>query len=417
MAAYAAVVSLKHTINGLVNSSTVSSTREIIESAYDETVALQRALERSKDRARSSERLDGLEGLITDLARKLEDILEFYELNHLCSQAENDASLTLMPDVEDIREEIIFFAQTAKKIGEDYIEELSKPEPAGDAINSTTNTDFGVEMVGHSSKFEQIQEHLLDGMRPDDLCIFSIFGQKGSGITASATAVYEDLRNDGEKRFDRCAWVKVGKKPRLKKVLTSILEQVDDLAAWEYELLALREDEVVCQYLYDVLEHQRYMIMLEDVWNVEVVEYLENWLPDQVEGSIVFLTTSVKQVAESADNSYSFDQTGGKYMDEVFWGYVRAWFFGIEPIPPGFERVGRKIVRNCRGGAISFSKTLLFLIKSDKTLEQWTKIAADKRNSIFIIADEISEVRALFTTPIINHSIIFLLFELPSLVN
>lgn len=83
--AYAAVISLKQTINGLLkpyrNFHTNSSTPEILKSAYSQTTSLQKTLDRLNDSSRSRsrskssyERLEALDGQIRDAVRKLEDV-------------------------------------------------------------------------------------------------------------------------------------------------------------------------------------------------------------------------------------------------------------------------------------------------------------------------------------------------------
>lgn len=71
---------------------------------------------------------------------------------------------------------------------------------------------------------------------------------------------------------------------------------------------------------------------------------------------------------------------------------MRQKLFGGESILPELDVAGKEIVHNCRGLYVSFAKTLVFLSKSDKRVEHWSKLAADKENPIFTIADEISEV-------------------------
>lgn len=375
--AYAAVISLKQTINGLVHSSRISlipSTRETLEFAYDGTTSLQKVLETLYER--SSERLAGLDGEIRDCANDLEDVLEFHESEQLYSQHE---------DVE-VKKAIASFTEAAKKLEVEYVEELSKAvEQKDDDATVPSNIDSGVEMVGYSQEFNGIRAHLLRRMRPHDMCFFLFLGEVGCGRKTVAKTIYEDLREGNQ--FDSCAWVTIGHDFQLKAVLMQILAQIDSNYPDHHDLL-------VC--LGQVLEHRRYMIVLDDVRHVEVVEDLRRSLPNRSDGSIIFVTSSLKEVVPLADNWCEFD-VPDQYFEEFVWVRLRAALFGIDPVSSQLEEAGRKIVRNCRCRLLSAAKTLLFLNKTDKTVEQWCKIAADKENPLFLLGDELSEVPYNYT--------------------
>lgn len=349
--AYAAVISLKQTIKGLVHSSRISlisSTRETLESAHNEVASLQKAVETLY--SRSSERLVGLDGEIRDAAQELEDVLELHESEQLYS------------DVE-VKKAIGSFAEAVKKLEVEYVEELSKPDDDAATAVPPPIIDFGVEMVGRSEMFTEIRGHLLGRMRPDDMCFFLLLGEVGSGRRFVAKTVYEAIRKD--KQLDCCAWVTIGAQYQFKEVLMQFISQV--------------------------LEHRRYAIVLDDVRDVEVVEYLRRSLPNGRDGSIVFVTSSVQEMLLVTDYYITF-YTPAQYFEESIWLTLRGVICGDGPISPELEEAGKKIIHNCRGSLISAAKALLFLLKTDSTLEQWRGIASDQENPIFMVGDEISEV-------------------------
>lgn len=79
-------------------------------------------------------------------------------------------------------------------------------------------------------------------------------------------------------------------------------------------------------------------------------------------------------------------------FEKDFWCDMRQALFGEESIPAELEVVGEKIVHNCGCRYVSAAKTLVFLPKVDKTVEEWSNIVEDTKNPIFLVADEISEV-------------------------
>ncbi|KAH6819486.1 hypothetical protein C2S51_003089 [Perilla frutescens var. frutescens] len=246
-------------------------------------------------------------------------------------------------------------------------------------------------MVGHAREFLIIRDdHLLQRMWPDDLCFFSVHGEVGSGRLYVVKTLFDELCKGGEQCFKCCAWVTIGVKYELKEVLIRILGQVDKLAG-DYEMLISLEDEKLWNYLCKALEHRRYMIVLEDVHDVKLLDCLRRSLPDRSNGSVVLLTTSSEEVSQLADSGHTFE-TPRWHVEQSVWFCLRLLIFGVEPISAELEEAGKKIVENCRGLLISVAKTFVFLYKTEKSLEQWSKIAADKENPIFIVGDEISEL-------------------------
>lgn len=391
--AYAAVISLKHTIKALLESSRISfslSTRRILRSAYYETASVQQALETSNESSSSSMKLDALDADIRDAAHKLEDVLELYESNQFYSE-----HLSL-----DLEEEITSFVERVKKMKAEYMEELLIPveeeeeEADGDNENST---DFSAEMVGYETEFNKIRECLLERMRPSDMCFFSYVGEVGTGRSVIAKAVFEDEW----RRFDCSAWVTIAAKyQQFKEIAISILDQVAGERRGE-SLSSEEEDEKISNYLYKALENRRYLIVLDDVRDVQVLDYLKRSFPDQINGSLVLIVTSSEEIAKSVHSLHSFTARVG-YLEESTWYFLKLAVFGVNvSISPQLEEAGKKIDRNCGGRRMALAKTLLFLIKTDKSLELWTRLAEDKENSIFIVEDEISEVPSLylFTIP------------------
>lgn len=128
--------------------------------------------------------------------------------------------------------------------------------------------------------------------------------------------------------------------------------------------------------------------MLDDADDVELVRTTS--FPDQSNGSLVFITTTSEEVAYLADSIHKFELKDNLAQD--IWFTIRQVFFGNESISAELEVAGNKIAKNCRCRYVSLCKTLIFLSKSDKTAEEWSKIAADEEHPIFMVKDELSEV-------------------------
>lgn len=133
--------------------------------------------------------------------------------------------------------------------------------------------------------------------------------------------------------------------------------------------------------------------MLDDVHDTKVWDYLRRSFPKQDNGSLVLLTTSLLEVARSAD---SFHISRMPDLNEhPLWEFLYAVMFGRGSCPPELEEVGKKIIENCQKLRLVLPKVLLFLYRTRNTPEQWNNLAADRDNPIFMVTDELAEVQLL----------------------
>lgn len=134
--------------------------------------------------------------------------------------------------------------------------------------------------------------------------------------------------------------------------------------------------------------------MLDDVCDTKVWDYLRRSFPEQDNGSLVLLTTSLEEVAQFSD---SFHISRMPDFDEhPTWDFLCLVVFGGPFCPPQLEEAGKKIIKNCQRLRLVLIKVLIFLSRTKKTPEHWNSIAEDKDNPVFMVSDEISEVYLYF---------------------
>lgn len=383
--AYAAVISLKQTIHRLLHSShtpITSSSREILEFAYEHTTSLQEFLKRFY--ATSSSRWNACDVKIRDAVQNVEDAIEFNASDQFLSLP-HDQGL----DFGKAGKEIFSFVESMTKMKDEYARESQHPPPNDDDDVAAVppNNDSDEKMVGLSDELAETKAHALQPMRPYDFGVFSFVGKIGSCRTTSARTLYDEIFVAKEQPFDCGAWVTIGRNFQLKQVLVSILAQISD-----HELPDFEENvEKLGFYLYSSLEGRRYMIAVDDVVDAEVWDNLRMFFPEQDNGSLIMLTTELIEVARFAKSFYIFEKPF--FLDDYVWDYIRLVMFGCKDmIDPEFEKAGKKIAENCRGSHIVLAKVILFLFKVEKTPENWSKLAAEEENPIFVVEDEILEV-------------------------
>lgn len=170
-----------------------------------------------------------------------------------------------------------------------------------------------------------------------------------------------------------------------KQVLISIIAQIDGLAPGSEQLLVSEEDEKMADYLYYALEEKVYVIVLDDVHDLKLVESLRNTLPAINNGSVVLITTHLDEATGFADCVFELEPYS-TFIKQGLWSFLR-----VPSSNTRLEEAARMVLENCRGHYVSAFKAFLLLTKTERIVEEWTKIA-DKENPVFMVEDEIKEV-------------------------
>ncbi|GFP79902.1 putative late blight resistance protein homolog r1a-6 [Phtheirospermum japonicum] len=421
--AYAALISLKQTIQRFVNShilivpsvfvslqelqSRSFLTRrsgkellsEITDFAFFEVESLQQIL---KD-INSSEKLNALDGQIREAAYVFEDILESHLSAQFILQSDQrlgdfDSSL----DLQKLKQDIDSFTETAKMMKKELIYELDNPLPQNydhicDFIDVSSIIDFSkkeTKMVGVSDHLRDI-ESLVSNWWSSKVQTISLVGMAGIGKTTLAKEVFEDpsiLRLLMYRGFQCRAFVTIGPNYRLREVMLSILSQVDRDSSIMQAQVYIYDDELA-EHLKESLLHRRYFIVLDDVWSEQVWDDLKGLFPEINNGSRILLTTRLEEVARASSNEEFAILKMCLLNKEESWKLLREKVFDDKSACPSqLEKAGRKIAENCDGLPILIVTVAKILQKAEKTLEYWNKVA-EKENLVFDDAyDQISDV-------------------------
>ncbi|KAK6152771.1 hypothetical protein DH2020_012410 [Rehmannia glutinosa] len=366
MGSYAALVSLKQTINRLPNSRHVS-----IQVAHKKIKSLKNIAERLNGSNES--RVNAFDGQIREAACELEDALELLVSSQNLSQPKKSLYPLIFPQV---KQEIDTFILRAKELKKVFNEEI---------VNWLTEKD---DVVPSRIEFDR-KKHKVVGLSYDlgeminkfstqwsyKSTTLSIYGMAGIGKTTLAMEIFQDPLISSQ--FDCRAWVTLGPKCAHREIICGILAQIDP----DIDIMLIEgSDEELDEYLPKSLKDRRYFIVLDDIWDVGVMDGLKGLVPDDINGSRVLLTTRIKDVADIGGIHQCYWMTD--LHDTESWCLLRELVFGEELCPPQLEKAGKKIAEKCEGHPLTIVIVADFLRKADKTPDHWNKVA-EKENSVF----------------------------------
>ncbi|KAK4427010.1 putative disease resistance RPP13-like protein 2 [Sesamum alatum] len=383
--AYAALISLEHTIDDLLKSSEFSllppCCTEIIQLSYNNVNVLQK-LFRSLEVDDNSKRLKAMETEIREASFRLEDVLESASL-HLRSSSQ------ILPQSEDellilakeVKEEIDFFTESANKtLKEYYAGEDQLPLDEDDSSRSDDFDGNESKMVGLEDEISGIKNLLDEGWSLEPKVV-AIEGMVGIGKTALARQVYEDPSISS--MFDCRLWVYIGAKCQLKEIMLEVLSKLDILDNIdETHVMGHKE---LSEYVRRSLKDRKYLVVLDDIWSKKVCYELDELFPYNRNGSRILLTTTIRDVA--CYHSLNVRVRKRFLNKEESWCLLRGKVFAEEDsCPPQLEEAGKKIVEKCEGLPLAIIALAKHLSKADKTPDNWT-VAAEEISAIYLADD------------------------------
>ncbi|KAK6787307.1 hypothetical protein RDI58_015832 [Solanum bulbocastanum] len=185
---------------------------------------------------------------------------------------------------------------------------LSAGEPSTKR-SITSNYDDDEVVVGFEIHAEIIMKKLIRGTKERD--VISIYGMLGLGKTTLARKVeiFKQATNDEIK---------------------------------------IKEDDDVADMLRRVLIGKRYLIVLDDIWDVEAWEDLGICFPQGEYGSRVMVTTRIEEMAKHLRH-HSDPYSLSFLTSEESWELLEKKVFRGESCPPDLLEVGLQVALHCKG--------------------------------------------------------------------
>ncbi|KAI8537192.1 hypothetical protein RHMOL_Rhmol09G0006000 [Rhododendron molle] len=210
-------------------------------------------------------------------------------------------------------------------------------------------------VVGFKEDVDKLTSQLVKKVK--DRYVISIVGTEGLGKTTIARKLYNTLSLT--KVFDCYAWVSVSTDYRIQDLLRSTIKSfTKPNNKEELEFLEKMKEEDLEPHLRETLKGHRYLVVLDDVWDVNAWRSLSRAFPDEKIGSRVIMTTRNKVVAEPSDErtyvhelpflkekenwelfcskafpNYDEWKLPTEVLPNFRYLYIEAWGFSEDPMP------------------------------------------------------------------------------------
>ncbi|KAL2493292.1 putative disease resistance protein [Abeliophyllum distichum] len=232
-------------------------------------------------------------------------------------------------------------------------------------------------VVGFDNKESEIAEQLVRG--PQHLQIISIFGMPGVGKTTLSKKLYN--KPSVVNHFDKRAWCVVSQTYNKKNVFTEILRSVKD---HDKETITQMDDESLVEALYQSLIKWRYLIVIDDIWDINVWNDFGRYFPDDKNGSRILFTTRHKEVGLKASHHSVINELP-ILSDVECWELLQRKVFQKEHCPQELVAIGKQIATNCQGLPLAVVVIAAILEKIEMKEHIWHKVA---RNLSSVISED-----------------------------
>nr|XP_027088753.1 putative late blight resistance protein homolog R1B-16 [Coffea arabica] len=238
--------------------------------------------------------------------------------------------------------------------------------------SQVTAATYNEDLVLLDNEVTTITHRLTGGSRQLD--VVPIVGVPGLGKTTLANIVYSSP--SVMLHFQIRAWCTVSQVYSRHNLLVQILGSIDSRSPEQY--LKVDEDDLAVK-LKQFLLRNRYLLVLDDLWDIEAWNLLERSLPDDANESRILVTSRLLNLQFKPGSKAHYLR---HLTDEESWQLLQKKLFGNEGCPTKLHGVGSQIVKSCRG--LPLTVVLAAGIFATTAQNFWEEVAKSLRSSIVL---------------------------------
>ncbi|CAL8164222.1 unnamed protein product [Prunus armeniaca] len=229
------------------------------------------------------------------------------------------------------------------------------------------------ELVGIEGNKNMLLGWLMDEVKHQT--VVSVVGMGGSGKT---TLVARTFKDDIVKRHFECyAWITVSQSYVIDDLLRRLIKEFHKAKKEEVpaDMNAMSYNELL-EILVNYLETKRYLVVLDDVWDVHLWDKIRFSFPDKQLGSRVMLTTRREDIASSSFGVESHVHKIQPLERGDAWELFSMKAFSSYPnksCSPELLPLARELVERCEGLPLAIV-ALSGLMSSKNSLTEWSTV-------------------------------------------
>ncbi|KAG8645790.1 putative disease resistance protein RGA3 [Manihot esculenta] len=290
--------------------------------------------------------------------------------------------------IKDVRERLDEVAKEMSDFGFIIRKEVGVDMRIKSSWRETDSFVLKSEIIGRDKDKEEIIKSLMCPVNQSNISVAAIVGFGGLGKTALAQLVFNDEKVVNY--FDLKLWVCVSEESNVEMLVKLILKSA---TSKEVPNLSLEQLQIE---LRQCLEGKKYLLVLDDVWNINnrIWSQLRKYLMVGAIGSRILVTTRSTRVALAmgVDCPYALEGLTEDQSWDLF--EMLAFREGTSRVNSNLIEIGKEIAKKCKGVPLAI-RTIGAIMQLRSSESEWLSILENELWKVFESDSDIGPVLKL----------------------